>query len=102
MLPEVDVEGHRHLQVARQLRGLLDRQASRVLDEGYAPEVDERGPGQELPGNVLRREQLFGGRVGAVKGEQPISVVRDLHEGQRGAGGRFAPTDAGGDDALRL
>jgi hypothetical protein len=84
VLPEVDVEGRRDIQVARELRGLVDRRACGIFYEQYAPEVDKRGPGQELLGDVFGGDQLVSGRVRAVEGEGPVAVFPDLHERQRG------------------
>src|SRR3712207_3936425 len=99
---EVDVEGRRNVQLARKLRGLVDRRTARFFYQEYAPEVHERGPGQEFPGDVLLTEELVGGRVGAVEGEEPVALIPDLHEGQRGARGRLAAPDPRGVHALGL
>src|SRR5918998_4336135 len=96
VLAEVDVEGRRDVEVLRELRGPVDRRAAGVFYEEYAPEVDERSPGQELFGDVFRPEKLVGGRVRAVEGEGSVPVFSDLHEGQRGARGRLAPPDRRG------
>ena len=88
----VHIEGNGNVELIREVHDTMRRGAdgSRI---GDAAEVDERSPRNQVLGDVFRREQLVGGRAGAVEGERAVTGLVDLHEGERGARGlRLADT----------
>ena len=59
-----------------ELGDAVRRGADGLAYQGDAAEVDERSPRDQILGDVFGREQLVGGRAGAVEGELAVAVGR--------------------------